>query len=353
MAKSSNQKLKVLYLQKLLLEETDEAHPMTMEQIIAALAARDIPANRKSIYADIADLRDYGMDIIGEKRGSQFVYYAASRLFELAEVKLLADAVASARFISEKKSGELTKKLGKLTSRDDAKKLIRAVMSAGKGKTVNENVYYTVDAIHTAINTNVQIRFRYYQWTRDKVQELRHGGSFYTVSPRALVWDDEYYYLVAVDGGKIKHFRVDKMLSVSLTELKREGGELFERMDLSTYTRKTFGMFSGEEERVSLEAENRYAGILIDRFGKDIFMYPAGPDHFKANVDVAVSEQFFSWVFSLGEGIRITGPEKVLVKVREMTERLGRQYLTGNAGKRTRPDGAPAGGGPADNQNVR
>jgi len=327
MPKSSNQKLKVLYLQKILLEGTDEAHPMTMEQIIAALAAYDIPANRKSIYTDMADLRDYGLDIIGEKRGSQFVYFVASRDFELAEVKLLADAVASARFISEKKSTELKKKLGSLTSREDAKKLNRAVMSAGKVKTVNETVYYTVDTIHTAINTGVQIKFKYFQWTREKKQELRHDGAFYSVSPWALVWDDEYYYLVAVDEGKIKHFRVDKMLSVSLTETKREGREIFDGLDLGAYTQKTFSMFSGEEERVSLEAENRYAGILIDRFGNDIFMYPAGPDHFKANVDVAVSEQFFSWIFSLGEGIRITGPEKVLVKVREMTERLGRQYL--------------------------
>jgi len=327
MPKSSNQKLKILYLQKILLEETDQNHPMTMEQIVAALAARDIPANRKSVYADMADLRDYGMDIIGERRGSQFVYYAGDRLFELAEVKLLADAVASARFISEKKSGELTKKLGKLTSRDDAKKLNRAVMSAGKAKTVNESVYYAVDTIHTAINTNVQICFKYFQWTREKKQEFRRDGKNYELSPWALVWDDEFYYLVAVEDGKIKHFRVDKMISVNLTEKKREGRELFEKMDLSAYTRKTFSMFGGEEDRVSLEAENRYAGILIDRFGKDIFMYPAGPDHFKASVDVAVSEQFFSWIFSLGEGIRITGPEKVLTKVREMTARLGRQYL--------------------------
>lgn len=324
MAKSSNQKMKILYLRKILLEETDEQHPLTMEELIARLAAYDVPANRKSIYTDLEGLREFGMDILGEKRGKQFVYYVGSRDFELPEVKLLADAVASAKFISEKKSGELVRKLGTLTNKADAKKLNREVMSAGKS--VNETVYYAVDTLHNAINAGSRVKFGYFQWNVKKEQELRHGGKEYDVSPWMLVWDDEYYYLVAFDDGKIKHFRVDKMLNVRLTGEKREGREVFEKLDRAAYTKGMFGMFSGTSERVSLEAENRFAGILIDRFGTDIFMYPTDAEHFRASVDVSVSEQFLSWVFSLGEGIRITGPEKVLAKASEMAERLASQY---------------------------
>lgn len=327
MAKSSNQKLKSLYLRQILLEETDEQHPLTMEELIAKLAAFDVPANRKSIYADINDLKEFGMDIIGEKRGKQYVYYVGSRDFELPEVKLLADAVASAKFISAKKSGELLRKLGTLVCRADAKKLNREVMSAGKS--VNETVYYAVDTLHNAINAGSRVKFGYFQWNVKKQQELRHGGKEYDVSPWMLVWDDEYYYLVAFDEGKIKHFRVDKMLNVRLTGEKREGRDVFEKLDRAAYTKGMFGMFSGTEERVSLEAENRFAGILIDRFGTDIFLYPKDAEHFKANVDVSVSEQFLSWIFSLGEGIRITGPEKVLGKAAEMAGRLAREYIRG------------------------
>lgn len=327
-------------LQKILLEETDEQHPLTMPEIISRLKNCGIDSERKSIYRDLQELSDFGLDIISEQREKRFVYYIGSREFELAEVKLLADAVASARFISEKKSSELIRKLGKLTSREDAKQLNREVLASGRVKAENESVFYNVDSIHTAIGQNRKIRFQYFQWNRKKEQELRHGGMFYEVSPLALIWDDEYYYLLAYDpetgrerkeseekAGKLKHFRVDKMLKLSLLPEKRDGEERYGKLDLAGYTKKHFNMFSGTEERVSLEAENRYAGILIDHFGKNIFLYPKDEEHLKASVDVAVSEQFFSWVFSLGPGIRITGPEKVLASLKETVERLSDQYL--------------------------
>ena len=324
--KNEKTKQKLLRLQKILLEETDERHPLTMPQILDKLKAYGITAERKSIYRDLEELEESGMDILSEQRDNHHVYYVGSREFELAEVKLLADAVASARFISGKKSAELLKKLGSLTSREEAKLLNRGILNAGRVKAENEAVFYIVDNIHTAIREDRQVTFQYFQWNRKKEQELRHGGAFYTVSPWALIWDDEYYYLVAFDTGIIKHFRVDKMRNLGILPEKREGAEVLGKTDLASYTKKNFSMFSGEEERVSLEAENRYAGILIDRFGKDIFLYSLDEDHFRAVVDVAVSEQFISWIFSLGVGIRITGPEPVLSRVRKMTERLAEQY---------------------------
>lgn len=321
------QKLKILYLAKVLLEETDEKHPLMMDEMIRKLSAYGIEAERKSLYADMEDLRSFGLDIIGSRRGRCFGYYIGERRFELPELKLLVDSVLASKFITEKKSRELLKKLEGLASREEAKELNREIVLSGRVKTVNEGVYYTVDKIHKAIAEDRKISFRYFQWNLKKEKELRRGGAFYTVSPWALIWDDEYYYLVAFDG-IIKHFRVDKMLELSVSEEKRDGRESFGKYDMGSYAKKTFSMFSGEEEKVTMEAENRFAGILIDRFGHDILMIPYDSEHFRVHVTVAVSDQFLSWIFSLGDGIRITGPENVTERIRKMIGRLERQYLS-------------------------
>lgn len=328
MPKSENQKLKLLYLLRILSEETDEDHSLTMPELLEQLAAYDIKADRKTIYADFEELEKAGYEIIGERVGNNYNYSLANREFELPELKLLVDSVQASRFITEKKSRELIKKLGALTSRYNAGKLKRELMYSGRVKTMNESIYYTVDKLHAAMNDGLKVRFQYFNWNVKKEQELRHGGAFYEVSPWALLWDDENYYLVAFDGkdGKIKHFRVDKMLRLSVTDKKREGEKEFKEAAVESYSTRMFGMFSGKDERVTLEAENRFAGILIDRFGKDIMMIPTGPERFRATVNVSVSEQFLSWVFSLGEGIKITGPESAVKAVREMLDRLNRTY---------------------------
>lgn len=320
------QKLKILYLARVLYEETDEKHPLMMNEIIKKLAGYGIEAERKSLYTDIEDLRTFGLDIIGEKRGRYYAYYLGSRDFELPELKLLVDSVLASKFISEKKSKELVKKLESLVSAEEAKELSREIVISGRVKTVNEGIYYTVDSIHQAIASGKKIQFRYFQWNTKKEKELRHDGAFYTVSPWALLWDDEYYYLVAYDG-MIKHYRVDKMLDLTVTDRKREGAECFGKLDMGSYSKRTFSMFSGEEEKVTIEAENRFAGILIDRFGHDIFIMPVDSSHFRVHVTVAVSEQFISWIFSLGEGIKIVGPERVTARIGETVKRLERQYL--------------------------
>ena len=320
------QKLKALYLAKVLLTETDEKHPLMMGEIIEKLSAYGIEAERKGLYADIEELRTFGLDIVGERQGRYFAYYIGSRQFELPELKLLTDSVLASKFISEKKSKELVKKLEGLASREEARELNREIVISGRVKTVNEGVYYTVDSIHEAMAAGKKIRFRYFQWNVRKEKELRHEGAFYVVSPWALLWDDEYYYLIAYDG-MIKHYRVDKMLLLTVTEEDREGRESFEKLDMGSYSKKTFSMFSGNEETVTIEAENRFAGIIIDRFGHDVFIMPVDKEHFRVHVTVAVSEQFISWIFSLGEGIRITGPDSVTKRVRETVERLSRQYL--------------------------
>ena len=328
MAKSSNQKLKLVYLMKILLEKTDETHSITMSEIIDALQAYGIGAERKSLYDDLETLRVYGMDIIGTQEDRKYYYHVGNRQFELAELKLLVDSVQSAKFITEGKSNELIKKIEGLASQYEASQLHRQVFVNGRVKTMNESIYYNVDRIHTAIAENSRIRFRYFQWNVDKEMELRHNGAVYEVSPWALSWDDENYYLIAYDGirGIIKHFRVDKMLNIESSGEQREGKQMFKSFNMAAYARKTFGMYGGVEEWIRIKCDNSLAGVMIDRFGKDISMTRLNEKQFVATVDVAVSRQFMAWVIGLGDGAEIIGPESVVDEMREEIKRLAGQY---------------------------
>ena len=252
-----------------------------------------------------------------------------NRPFELPELKLLVDAIQSSKFITERKTNALIKKLEQLVSQYEAVKLQRQVYVSGRIKTMNESIYYTVDAIHNAISENKKIRFQYYQWNVKKEMELRHGGAFYHISPWGLSWDDENYYLVGYDSeaDTLKHYRVDKMLHIQMSDEKREGQEHFERLDMADYAKKSFGMFGGKEQKVKLLVKNELAGVMIDRFGKDIMMIPKDEKYFTVNVDVHVSNQFLGWVFSLGDGVKIISPDEVVEQMKQEVKRLQQQYF--------------------------
>ncbi len=328
MPKGTNQKFKLYRLAQIMQDKTDDEHYITMPEIMASLAEYDVTADRKSIYADLRDLSVLGVEVEGEPIGNRYHYHVVNRPFELPELKLLVDAIQSSKFITEKKTNTLIKKLEKLVSKYDAQKLQRQVYVSGRIKTMNESIYYTVDAIHNAISENKKIRFQYYQWNVKKEMELRHGGAWYHISPWGLSWDDENYYLVAYDSDaeKIKHYRVDKMLHIKLSDENREGKEFFKKLDMADYAKKSFGMFGGKEQTVKLLVKNSLAGVIIDRFGKDVMLIPADEEHFTVNVDVHVSRQFLGWVFSLGEDIKITGPEDVVEQMKAEAVRLMKQY---------------------------
>ena len=311
-----------------MLEQTDEEHYISMPEIIEALAAYDITADRKSLYQDLRDLEKLGIEVEGEATGNRYHYHVISRFFELPELKLLVDAIQSSKFITERKSNALIKKLERLVSKYEAQKLQRQVYVSGRIKTMNESIYYTVDAIHNAISENRKIKFQYYQWNVKKEMELRHNGAWYHISPWGLSWDDENYYLVGFDSeaGLIKHYRVDKMLHISMSEEKREGSEYFTKLDMAEYAKKSFGMYGGEEQTVKLLVDNSLAGVVIDRFGKDVMMIPTDGNRFTVSVNVRVSRQFMGWVFSLGEKVKIIGPDLVIQQMREEVSRLVRQY---------------------------
>ena len=326
--KGDNQKLKMLYLAKIFSEETDDQHPLTMNEIIKKLADCGVNANRKTLYQDFEELRTFGLDIITEKSGHDTYYSLGSRDFELPELKLLVDSVQAAKFITDKKSSELIKKLESLVSKYEGKQLQRQVVISGRIKTMNESIYYNVDKLHEAIGSGCQVRFKYFQWTVNKETELRRDGAWYQVSPWALMWDDENYYLVAYDADedKIKHYRVDKMLSIEVAKEKRQGLEQFRKFNMPRYTKSLFGMYGGEETKVTLEADNSMVGIFIDRFGKDIFIVPVGDDRFQVSVSVAVSNQFLGWIMALGSGVKIVAPAKVVDLMKTEVARLAEQY---------------------------
>ena len=330
MPKGTNQKLKLYRLAQIMLENTDDEHYITMPEIMEELGKYEVTADRKTIYADLRDLSVLGIEVEGEPIGNRYHYRVVNRPFELPELKLLVDSIQSSKFITEKKTNILIKKLEKLVSKYDAQRLQRQVYVSGRIKTMNESIYYTVDAIHNAISENKKIKFQYFQWNVKKEMVLRKDGEPYIVSPWALTWDDENYYMVAIDSSdeKVKHFRVDKMLNIEFLDKPRLGGEKFsgQNADVGLYAKKVFGMFSGKEEIVKLECKNEMAGVIIDRFGKDTMFIPKDDEHFTANVKVIVSNQFISWVFSLGNGVKIVGPDDVVEKVKSEVERLGKQY---------------------------
>lgn len=330
MPKGTNQKLKLYRLAQIMLENTDDEHYITMPEIMEELGKYEVTADRKTIYADLRDLSVLGIEVEGEPIGNRYHYRVVNRPFELPELKLLVDSIQSSKFITEKKTNILIKKLEKLVSKYDAQRLQRQVYVSGRIKTMNESIYYTVDAIHNAISENKKIKFQYFQWNAKKEMELRHNGAWYHISPWGLSWDDENYYLVGydTDAGMIKHYRVDKMLHIKISDESREGKEHFKKLDMADYAKKSFGMFGGKEQTVKLSVHNKLAGVIIDRFGKDVMMIPADEEHFNVNVDVRVSRQFLGWVFSLGSDIQIVGPDDVVEQMRKEIARSVEQYRT-------------------------
>lgn len=328
MARSAKQKLKLLYLVKILTEQSDEEHCLSAQALIDALAAYDIKAERKSVYDDIAQLIDFGYDIVLVKSKTGGGYYLAGRDFELAELKLLVETVQASRFLTVNKSRELISKIEKLASKAEAGQLQRQVYVANRIKTANESIYYVVDDIHRAIQNNRQISFQYLEWNLQKELVPRRGGKPYLVSPWALTCKDEYYYLIAHDSeeDKIKHFRVDKMAKIRILEEKREGAALFERFDIADYANKTFGMYGGKEETVTLLFENNLIGVVMDRFGKEAAIRTRDKEHFSARVNVAVSGQFFGWLTGLGVGAEILAPASVSAAYQKHLREILDQY---------------------------
>lgn len=323
MPRNGGQKLKLLYLNSFLREYTDENHPVTINDMTSHLAKFDISAERKSLYDDIEQLKLFGTDIISSKGK----YYVPERDFQLSEVKLLVDAVQGSKFITQKKSSELIKKLESLVSKYEAASLSRQVLVTNRIKSMNESIYYNVDKIHTAIGSDKKITFKYFEYNPEKQRVLRHNGRLYCVSPFYLHWDDENYYLIAFDGEGVKHYRVDKMQDINITDDARDGKEELGKLDIGLYTKKIFSMFGGEEKQVCMEFDEGLCGAVIDRFGKDIAMRRSENEgKLFVYCNVVVSPPFFGWVFSFENRVKIVSPRSVAEDFCEYCDRVRKLY---------------------------
>lgn len=323
MARSQGQKLKLLYLMKMLIEQSDIDHPLTIADIISQLELQGISAERKSIYDDISALRDFGLDIEYTKTMPSG-YYLAQRQFALAEVKLLADSVISSKFITVKKTKQLLTKLSKLCSQHEANLLKRDIIIPDRIKSMNESIYYNVDFIHENINLDQCLSFKYITYTKRKSKSYRHNGKRYEVSPFALVRDNENYYMIAYDlqAEQIKHFRVDRMDQILPIEQARVGEEQFRELDMSRYTTENFSMFHGLDEKVSIQFKDSMIDLALDRFGRDTEILPVDDGHFMIRVNVAISPQFYAWILALGGDAVIVEPASVRTGLMQQVEQF-------------------------------
>lgn len=293
MAKSSNQKLKLLYLLKMLEENTDEENAMSINTMIGELERYGVSAERKSIYDDLEALKHYGLDI-ASKKSKTTEYYVASRLFELPELKLLVDAVQCSKFVTHKKSNELIKKIESLASYRQAQSLQRQVYVSNRVKTINESIYYNVDRLHAAIAENKKVSFKYFDYDVKKEKVFRKSGEKYSVSPYGLSWDDENYYLITFSSkyNDFTHYRVDRMTDIDLIDEERDPLPEKKHFDIAEYTKKVFNMFGGEEVLVQLQLDNSLVNAVIDRFGKDVVIGRIDDSNFYVWIKVAWSCQY-------------------------------------------------------------
>ena len=326
MPRKDSQNLKLLYMKDFFEEFTDEDHPAKANDIIAYLEQHGVKIERKSIYPGIASLEEYGLELKDPFAQRTKGYYLRERDFEPSEVKMILDSVASSKFLSESKSLELMKKLKRLVNEHHRKELDRQVKVSGRVKTMNDSTINNLDHIHSAIAENKTLKFKYFHYNLKKEPVFTKDGKYYEVSPWVVLYDNSSYYLLAYVDNDIRTFRVDRMKHVSSGENERQGQEQFESFDLGKFTKQTFGMYSGKEEKVEMVFHNKMIDTVIDKFGKEVFLTKVDDYHFKIFANVSISPQFFAWIFGLGNYVTIKGPDSVVNEMKEMLGKVSKRY---------------------------
>jgi len=325
MPKSDNQKLKILCIWEYLQKNSHEGKPVRAGELIDMLDRQhNIRCDRKTVYSDIAALQDYGVDIVSTP-GKNGGYYIASRIFELPELKLLIDAVQSSRYLTEKKSRELIEKLCAQCNEQDASLMKRNVLVSGRVKSMNETIYYNVDAIQDAITRNMQITFRYFDW--DMNRRRRYREKEYYASPYGLCQDNENCYLLAhSERHGVTSYRVDRMSDITITEQKRTPCPELTGKALVDHANRLFHMFAGDAVSVKMRFHTDLLNVVIDRFGRDIMLIPDGEAHFNFTANVAVSPMFLSWIIGFGQKAKILYPQSVAEQCRQLCREAMSQY---------------------------
>lgn len=331
MAARRGQKVKLLYIIKILTELTDEEHPLSAGEICEKLAAYDITAERKAIYDDIECLIAFGYDII-QTRVPKNGYFLASRDFELPEVFLLADAVRTAKFISEKKTRELTGKLDKLLSHYQSKSKLHGIYIDGSSKTNNEELFYNIDRINTAISEGKKIKFTYSKRVLKEGRQIVTESKTRVVSPYAMTWQFDYYYLIGNYDkyDNLMNLRIDRIHSVEITdEPIRHFSEVSvyrDTFDVADYTKKLFGMFGGNMQEVKLRCSNSILEQVTDRFGDSIFITNVTGETFDFTVKAAVSDALVTWIMNYEDKIEVITPTELRDKIVNRAEQILKIY---------------------------
>lgn len=312
---SDSKKLIPIYLQKIFLEKTDKTHFIRMPEILSELEKKGVTADRRTIYTNISLLEAVDFHIEGVQEKGNYKYHLPERTFDSNELKILIDSVAASKFLTEKKSRELIKKLKTLGSTFDNESFNRRVLLDKRVKSMNDRIFKNLDTIYAAISTNSQITFQYTRWNPQRTFDILRSGKEFAASPYAVSMSDDNYYLIAYDTRTkgLRHYRIDKMQSIKLTYEAREGKEHFEAFNMVEYSKKAFGMFAGKEETISIEAPNQLAGVFIERFGDSVRIRPSleRKNFFVARITVYTSIQFYGWLLGLGKEVKILSPDSV------------------------------------------
>lgn len=325
MPKSENQKQKLLYILKFFYEETDEEHTLTVNEIIAKLERNGISAARRSVYDDIRVLQDFGVDIVMRK-SKTCEYFLGSRLFEMAELKILIDSVQSSRFITKKKSESLIRKLKNLVSKPHAREFSGQIHTYDRIKSMNESIFYNVDTLHNAIASNRKITFRYFDYNIKREKVYRKNGEKYCTNPMALTFDNENYYLIAYNEKyeDFVHYKADRMTDIAVSEERRSMPK--KPFNAANYVKPIFSMFDGEIEHITAVFDAAYLNVVIDRFGENVRLTELEDDCFRADFQAAVSPTFIAWIIGFGAGALIISPQWVADEVKRLALEVSEMY---------------------------
>lgn len=320
-------KLKLLYLMRMLEEETDSEQGLTMPQILQKLEDVGISAERKSIYRDIETLREFGIDVRTYQR-SPVEYAVEDRDFALPELLLLVDAVQSSRFLTQRKSDALVRSVKRLASVRQRKLLDKRVHVEGRIKMQNESVFSNVDRIQEALARKHKLSFHYFKYNAHKQRVLQHGGERYVETPVQLVYSDGYYYLVVFnekhDG--FANYRVDRMSDIEVLEERALRNDRISEFDPQKLEGSAFGMYGGDTVPAVFLVEDEAMGAVIDRFGKDVLCYEADAHTARVHASVVASPAFFGWLAQFGHRIRIEKPASLVEGYREYLADILKTY---------------------------
>jgi len=328
--KDSSNVRRAFKIRDILLQKTDDQVGLTISELIQQLKrefGEDYQVSRNTVKSTIDELRESGFNVEEKTGSNRTAYYTHQyRLFEIHELRMLIDAVTSARFLTMRGSKQLINKLRKLTSDNLSGRLKNQISVENRVKAQNREIRYHIDKIHTAIQEKKKVSFQYGNYNVYKQFVLRKEGKPYVVIPLALVWNHDYYYLIAnSEDSTIKHFRVDRMKNAEIVE------EAFSKpvFDLSEHMDKTLNMYPGEVEHVEIHFDNQLVNVVIDRFGLDVPIRIVNEDIFAIKIKAAISEGFVRWLLTWGSDAKVVSPKHLADKIKDEAAKMVRIYADG------------------------